>query len=197
MRNLLCCILFLSVFIACNNRKKTGEVTYTSEDGKEKATVNTNMSETQASAMQQKAEELQKLTPVTTDELKALLPEELMGARRSDVQATTATGTAMATAQYDINDSTDLSITIWDCGGPGGAGIYSLQYVTMFSYEADSDEEYTKAIEFDGKKGIEQCSKVDKDCKLIYFGGDRYLVSLEAENLTPDELKKISEKVVD
>jgi len=196
MRNLLFLFLLFSMIVsACNNNKKPGDVTVVSEDGEQKTTMNLSDMEKRNEEMQKQAQDLQNLTPVSMDELKAMLPEELMGAKRARMQATTAAGTGMATAQYDVNDSTELRVSIWDCGGPGGAGMFSLQYMTLFNYEADSEDEYTKTIEFDGKRGIEQCSKVEKDCKLTYFGGKRFLVTLEGENIGIDELKQVSKQI--
>ena len=69
----------ISILIACNNNKKSGEVTVTSEDGKTTATIDASNVAQAADAMQKKVEELQKLSPYTLDQMKALLPEELAG----------------------------------------------------------------------------------------------------------------------
>lgn len=196
MRNIITIISIALFFTACKNEKK-GEVTVTSEDGKTTTTMNVDAMQKQSDKMQEQMEELQKMTPVTMDELKALLPDELMGAKRTNRQVTTAAGTGMATAEYRVNDSTDLRVSIWDCGGPGGAGIYSMQYMTMYNYESESEDEYTKTVEFDGKRGFEQCSKVRNDCKLTFFGGKRYLVALEGDNIGAAALKEVAGKLVD
>ncbi len=184
------------LFAACNNNAKNPDtVKIKTEDGSD-VTIQANSMNEQAQKMEQRSEELQKLTPLTLDELKALLPEELLGAKKSKQQVTTAIGTGMATAEYKVNDSTELKVTIWDCGGPGGVGFYNMQYMTMFNFESDSDEEYTKTIEFDGKRGFEQCSKIEAECRLTYFGGDRFLVSLDGENISASELRDVSAQII-
>ncbi len=191
-------LLASAIFMACgNNDSKKGEVTITSEDGKEKTTINTEDAESKSEAMQRQVEELQKLEPISIEQLKAMMPEELMGAKRTKWQATNAAGTGMASAEYVLNDSTELKVNIFDCGGPGGAGIYSLQYMTMFNYESESDDEYTRSIEFDGKRGFEQCNKTNNNCKLTYFAGKRFMISLDGDNLSADELKKVADNIIE
>lgn len=76
---------------ACNNNKKPG-ITVTSEDGKTTATIQPNDLKEAADVYQKKAEELQKLSPYTLDQMKAMLPEELAGAKRAKFSANSAMG---------------------------------------------------------------------------------------------------------
>ena len=170
----------LILVLACNNNKKPG-VTVTSEDGKTTATINTNELSKTADAFQKKAEELQKLSPYTLDQMKAMLPEELAGTRRSKFSANSAMGAAFAEADYKINDSTDLELKIFDCAGQAGAGIYSMQYLGMMNFESESDDEYTKSVDFKGGKAIEHLNKRNNRATLTYLAGDRLLVTLEGK----------------
>ncbi|WP_276502951.1 hypothetical protein [Terrimonas pollutisoli] len=181
----------LTFLLACNNNKKPG-VTVTSEDGKTTATINTNELSKTADAFQKKAEELQKLSPYTLDQMKAMLPEELAGAKRSKFSANSAMGAAFAEADYKINDSTDLELKIFDCAGQAGAGIYSMQYLGMMNFESESDDEYTKSVDFKGGKAIEHLNKRNNRATLTYLSGDRLLVTLEGQNMDVDLLKKIA-----
>jgi hypothetical protein len=190
---ILSCMAAACLLAACNNNKKTVEAT--SDDGKEKVTVNVNQMDKVSEEMQKQAEELQKLPPLSLDELKALLPEQVMGAKRSNFQATSATGTGLATAEYSLNDSTNIQVNIWDCGGPAGAGIYSTQYLGMFNFQSESDNEYTKTIDFKGGKAIEHCQKDNSNCTLTYFTGKRFMVTLEGRNVHPDGLKQAADEL--
>ncbi|MEI2739032.1 MAG: hypothetical protein V9F01_09625 [Chitinophagaceae bacterium] len=125
--------------------------------------------------MQKVKEELGKLTPLTAEELKALVPEQLMGATRSDVDVNAAMGASVASADYQVNDSTDIHLNIIDCAGPGGAGIYGMQYLGLFNIQQEDEDEYTKTIDFNGGKAFENCQKTRNDCTLTYFGGSRFL----------------------
>ncbi|MEI9908506.1 MAG: hypothetical protein WDO71_01855 [Bacteroidota bacterium] len=96
----------------------------------------------------------------------------------------------MAHAEYKLNDSTELEVNIYDCGGPGGAGIYNMQYMSMLNYQSESETEYTKTIDFMGQKAFEHCNKNDNRCTLTYFTGKRFLVVVEGRNIHPDGLKQ-------
>ena len=175
---------------ACNNNKKSGETTITSDDGKEKVTIDVNQMQQAADAMEKKKEELTKLTPLTTDQLKALLPETLMGGKRTEYNVANTMGTGIATGEYQINDSVNVKLMIYDCAGTGGAGIYSMQYLGMMNFQQDSDEEYTKSVDFNGAKAFEHCEKATNDCTFTFFGGERFLVTLQGDHTGADALKQ-------
>ena len=198
MRILNFVFLFLTILmISCNQGDKAGKNGSAAGEGSsENIVMDENESEKAAREMQEKAEELVKLAPTSEDDMKALLPDELLGGKRSSIQTTTAMGTGSAMAQYDINDSTQLVVTIYDCGGPGGAGMYTNNYKSLFDTEKTTDTETKRIVEFDGKKGIEQCSKIEKACNLTYFTGKRFLISLNGDGLGGDELVRASEELI-
>ena len=181
-------IIFL-LLVACNNNKKQG-VTITKEDGNEKVTVDPGNLQKAAQEMQDRNEELKKLKPLTLEELKALMPAELLGAKQSDYNAVNYAGTGQASAKYKIDDSTRVELTVMDCAGAAGAGIYSMRF--LMNFEQDNEQEYTKSIEFKGNKAIENCKKTRNDCSFTYFTGDRFLVVLNGDNVGIDKLKDIA-----
>lgn len=189
MKQLTSLILAATIFLASCNGGKSKETTITSSDGKEKVTIDPTQVQDMAKDMQKKTEELQKLPPLTLDQLKALLPEELMGAKKTDVNVSTMMGTGFANAEYKINDTTQIKLNFYDCAGPAGSGVYSMQYMGMMNFQSENDNEYTKTVDFKGGKAIENCKKQSHDCTLTYFTGERYLVTLEGNNVTADELK--------
>ncbi len=176
---------------ACNNNKKPG-ITVTSEDGKTTTTIQPNDLKEAADVYQKKAEELQKLSPYTLDQMKAMLPEELAGAKRAKFSANSAMGAAYAEGEYPINDSTKVELKIFDCAGQAGAGIYSMQYLTMMNFQSESDDEYTKSIDFKGGKAVEHLDKRSNRSTLTYLAGDRLLVTLEGRNTSVDMLKQVA-----
>src|SRR5688572_13390939 len=114
------------IMLACNNDKKSGDVTVTSENGKSPATADASSMNRAAEAQQKQAEELQKLSPYTLDQMKTLLPEELAGAKRSDISVTSSMGAPYAEGSYPINDSTEIAVKVFDCAGHAGSGIYNM-----------------------------------------------------------------------
>ena len=190
MKKILSFLLPVIVLLACNNNKPKNTATFTSEDGKEQVTVDMNEMKNAAQNMAKIKAELSTLTPMTTEQLTALVPEKLMGADRKDLDVTAAMGASVASARYKINDSTNIKLNIFDCAGPGGAGIYSMQYLGMFNVQQDDEDEYTKTIDFNGGKAFENCKKTKNECTLTYFSGGRFLITLEGDNVGIDGLKQ-------
>jgi hypothetical protein len=181
----------ICLLTACNNNKKPG-ITVKSEDGKTTTTIQPNDLAEAADAYQKKAEELQKLSPYTLDQMKAMLPEEIAGAKRSKFSANSAMGAAYAEGQYPINDSTEIELKIFDCAGQAGAGIYSMQYLGMMNFQSESDDEYSKTIDFKGGRAVEHLDKRSNRGTLTYVSGDRLLVTLEGRNTGVDILKQVA-----
>jgi hypothetical protein len=180
---ILAAVLLLA---ACNNNKpKTA--TITTDDGK--VTFDANKMQSAAEDMEKQKKELEKLSPLTIDQLKAMIPETLMGAKRTNFQASTTMGAGLATGEYQINDSTNVKLNIYDCAGTAGAGIYSLQYLGMMNIQQESDDEYTKTVDFNGGKAYEHCNKSSNECTITYFSGGRFLVTLEGDHVGADALK--------
>lgn len=175
---------------ACNNKKPKDSITITSEDGKEQVTIDPTQMQNAAEEMEKQKNELEKLAPLTIDQLKAMLPETLMGVPRKSYEANASMGAGLATAKYEINDSMDVKLNIYDCAGPAGAGIYGMQYLGMMNIQQESDDEYTKSVDFNGGKAFEHCEKSTNDCTLTYFAGGRFLVTLEGDHVGADALKQ-------
>lgn len=194
MRQLMFPIMVVAFLLtACNNDKKTASTS--TDEGKTTVTNEVVKPDPVTDEMKKEAEQLQKLTPMSLDELKALLPQQIMGANRQNEQATSATGAGLATADYKLNDSTEIQVSIWDCAGPGGAGIYSSRYLGTFNTVSESSNEYTKAIDFRGQKSIEHCATQTNICWITYYTGKRYVVTLEGKNVHPDGLKQAANEL--
>jgi PBP1b-binding outer membrane lipoprotein LpoB len=196
MKKIISCILVVSLIAgACNNNKTKEGVTVNSKDVKETVTMDPNEVQHAAQDMAKMKEELGKLTPLSQDQLKALVPDQLMGTAHSAIDVNAAAGATIANTRYKMNDSTDVSLTIIDCAGPGGAGIYSLQYLGMYNMQEDNEEEYTKTIDFNGGKAFESCKKTRPECTLTYFSGGRFLVILEGDHVEMNELKNTAKSL--
>ncbi len=169
-------------------------MTVTSEDGKSKVSVDVNSAAAASDDMQKKMEELKKLTPLTTDQLKAMLPEEIMGMKRSNFSANSMMGYANAEATYkNENDDKRIELNIFDCAGEAGAGIYSLSYWTKMSMQSESDNGYTKTVDFDGDKAVETYEKGMDRYELTRFVSDRLLVTVKGEKTGLDAVKQTAQ----
>lgn len=166
-----------TVLAACNNNKPGEERTDTPIQNAVKD-------------VKKQEDELSKLQPLGLEQLKAMIPESLMGAKRTNIEANSSSGAGLAQGEYELNDSTTITLNIYDCGGPAGAGIYSMQYLGLENLQQETDEEYTRAIDFNGGKAFEQCEKATNDCTLSYFAGGRFMVTLESDHVGAEALKQ-------
>ncbi len=187
MFSFIACALFLS---ACDNNKNSVEKTSSSQDTAAKAKEDEKKVKEAAADLGDVKEELAKLSPISGDELKKLLPQTLIGSNQENGGVENSSGVNIASADYKLNDSMSLTLSIIDCAGPAGVGIYTTQHLGMAAAEGETEEEYTKAITINGDKGFENCTKEDNECALVWFTANRYLVSLEGASAA--ELKKIA-----
>jgi hypothetical protein len=178
---------FLLITAACNNNKKSGEVTI---KGDSESTTNTNDTAGKAEQMKNSMEELQNLKPLSLEELKALIPAEIMGAKQDDYNAVNYAGYGQASARYKINDSTQIKLNVSDCAGNAGAGLYNMRL--LMNFEQDNENEYIKSTNFNDQKAIESCKKKRNECSFTYFSGNRFMVIVEGDNIGIDQLKDVA-----
>jgi hypothetical protein len=78
-----------------------------------------------------------------------MLPEELAGMKRSNFNVHSQMGYSVGDATYR-NEGSDarLHLSIIDCAGEAGAGVYSLNYWTRMSMVTENDNGYSKTVDF-------------------------------------------------
>jgi len=196
MRKLFASLLAVSLlFFACKNDKKV-TVTDKNEDGTTTTTtVDMNNAVDNSEEMNKKMEELKKLTPLTLDQLKALLPEELNGMKRKEFNTSSALGYAFGQAKYEKDDTTEIELTIYDCAGEAGAGIYGLNYWTKMNMQSESSNGYTKTIDLSGTKAVESFEKGSNQYTLTYTANERLLVVLTGRNTGTDALRNVAKNL--
>jgi hypothetical protein len=184
-----CFILSLLLLAACNNNKKP-----TAADNKatnEKSTVDINKSAVDEglAVLEKKVEELNKLLPLSLDLVKALLPEELAGIKKTSADANNSMGFSAGQAEYVKDDTAKIRLSIFDCAGEAGSGFYSVNYWNKLNSNTGNEKGYTKTIDFNGGKAIEGFDKETAEYRLMYLSGDRYLVGISGEHIGLDAVK--------
>jgi len=188
-------ILIALCLIACNNDKKISTTEKNADGSETKTSVDVKAMTSSADEMNQKMDALKALTPLSTEQLKALLPSEINGIKQSEYNTSATAGYSVATGEYKKDDTTDLELTIYDCAGEVGAGLYSVTYWGAMNYQQESSTEYTKTIDFMGNKAIEHYNKNNHQSELTYVASDRLLVVLKGRNMSPEEVKSAAEKL--
>ncbi len=180
------------LFTACNNNKSKDEPAKPAERSDKEAVDRTKNG---LLDLEKQQEELGKLTPLGADQLKALVPEKLMGAQRTNHEVSDAMGANVASGEYEINDSVRIVLNIYDCAGAAGAGIYNLQFAGLLNNLHDNADEYIRSIDLNGNKGFEQCDKTTNDCAISYFTGGRFMVTISADHTGADVLKQAAKEL--
>ncbi len=185
MKRICLCLAAMAIFLASCNNKKSPEQKIAEQFQDNMKDMAEKMNENK-----ENMEKLQKLPPLSTDELKALIPETLMGAKRTSIEAASYSGTGSAQGKYKINDSTDIELRVYDCGGVAGYGFYSLSAMSLIDIDKEDEYGYTKTIKYGDGKATVQCQKSNNHCTLSWFTGERYWVSLEGDNVDAEALKQ-------
>ncbi|MFI5187622.1 MAG: hypothetical protein ACHQF0_12905 [Chitinophagales bacterium] len=196
MKSTILSLLTMGIFLASCNNNKPKPLTITSDDGKSKVSVDMSSVTAATSDMQKKMDELKKLTPLSTDQLKTMLPEEIMGMKRSSFNANSMMGFASAEATYkDSSSEKQINLSIFDCAGEAGAGVYSLSYWTKMNMQSETDNGYTKSVDFNGQKAVESYEKGNDSYELTYVASDRLLVTVKGEKTGLDAVKQTAQNL--
>jgi len=192
MKRVFVSLLVCIAIAACKGSKD--KITIKDENGN-KATIDVSGINEAAKKMEEnadKAEELKKLTPLSIDQVKALIPSELLGMQRSNFSANSAMGVSVGKGTYKGDDDKELNIEIIDCAGEMGASWYTMRYFSLWNFQQEDDNGYQKTIDFNGGKAIEKYTKANDRYELTYFGNDRFIVNVDGEKVGLDAIKQVA-----
>jgi hypothetical protein len=138
-------------------------------------------------------------TAVDFRELRALLPAEAAGLRRTDANGRKTGAFGMnvseATGQYGEGEGPRLEIKITDLGAMGpAAGMASLGWMTA-EIDSEGDRGYERTTKYQGRKGIEEYRTVDKSGSAKVMAGGRFMVEITGKNIEPAQLQAAAESV--
>lgn len=186
MKKIISVVFAVTVFtISCKNessKKSDGQ------NNKEKISSDSNNNQGDSQDIEKVKQQLVKLTPMSLDQIKALIPETLMNFKKTKSEAATNSGIGTAMAEYHPNDTTTITLNIYDCAGAAGADIYDTQFTGLVMNVQQGD---TKNIDINGVKGFEHCD--NNDCTITWFSGNRFIVTLLGDNTGSEILKKAAQ----
>jgi len=190
MKRIFICILLISGIVACKGPKD--KITIKNDKGDKVASVSVSEITKKAEENASKAEELKKLTPLTLEQVKALIPNELLGMPRSSFNASSSMGYSQAKGTYKGEGDKELDIEIIDCAGEMGAAWYSMRFFSLWNFQQEDDNGYQKTIDFKGGKALEKYTKSNDRYELTYFGNERFIVNVDGEKIGLDDVKKVA-----
>ncbi len=132
-------------------------------------------------------------------ELKEMLPEDLSGMKRTNAQGqkSGAMGFTLSTAEarYEAESGARIKLTITDAGAVAGmAGMALFAWAGM---EIDKEDEngYEKTTTIKGYRGFEKFNSSSKSSEVSLLIGGRFIVQLEGDDVSMDDLKSALDKV--
>ena len=145
--------------------------------------------------IEKRGEELKKTAPVSNDEFKTAVPETLLGMSRKELSLGETSMMEMnsATARYHSENGNEITLIINDGAGEMGSSLYTLTKLGLAA-DVKKQNEYgwQKTMDIAGNKSVVEEEK-NADfitSKITFIAKDRYLISLNSQGLTVEELKK-------
>ena len=139
-------------------------------------------------------EKLKNVEPLTNDQLKAFLPEQLLGLKRTELSVGDNSMMNLSTAEskYSDGDKKEIKLEIIDGAGETGSAIVSIMIMGLnVNKEKTTESGFEKSTEINGVKSIVSEDKNgDKiQSKIQTVLKNRYLVTLSADGFSYEELK--------
>lgn len=186
MKKLIALTLMALLLIACKN-----PVTEKIKETKEQVS-NTKNAVKEANKMQDDLKRLQEETPLTNDEMKAWLPDEIMGMKRTGYKAGQAAfiQIAQVEATYQNEDkSKKLVVQVIDGAGEMGAAA-TAGFRIVFSQDFEEEDEYKmrRTNKRDGIKVIEEYRKNSNRSDIQFMESDRFYFNAKGTNMDLDEV---------
>lgn len=140
-------------------------------------------------------ETLKKMTPLTNEELKALLPEELLGLKRKELSVgdNAMMQLASAEAKYSDGDQKKIKLEIMDGAGETGSAMVSILTMSFnMNKEKITETGYEKTAEINGNKAIikENSGENYVNSSIQMVAKNRYLITLTGDGISYDDLEK-------
>ena len=182
-------ILFVAalsvVFAACGGNKKPVE--------KPEATVKGISTPVDENA--KKLEELKKMPQLTLDQMRVLLPHELDSAKERNYAASTQFGYGLASIEYPKTKSRVIKVTLYDCAGELGSTNYFENYWNNLNVTKETEQEFTRTIDFMGGKAVENYKKDLNLSTLSFVIRDRLVIIIEGKNMKPEEIESVARQL--
>lgn len=140
-------------------------------------------------------ETLKKMTPLTNEELKALLPEEILGLKRKELSVgdNAMMQIASAEAKYSDGDQKKIKLEIMDGAGETGSAMVSILMMSFnMNKEKITETGYEKTAEINGNKAIikENSGENYVNSSIQMVAKNRYLITLTGDGISYDDLEK-------
>ncbi len=91
------------------------------------------------------------------------------------------------------DDTTEIKLSVFDCAGEAGSGIYGLNYWAKMNMQSETSSGYTKTVDFNGGRAVDTYDKNSGESTFTYAANDRLLIVLTGRNIGSDVLKQTAQ----
>jgi hypothetical protein len=131
--------------------------------------------------------------PVNFRDLKALLPEDLPGLKRTDARGekTSAFGVNVSEAEgrYESEDGKSVEIKIMDFGSMSGFVGMTATAWAFADVDRETDSGYERTTTYNGYKAFEKYDNSDQSGEIQVIVAKRFLVTTQGNNIAMDAIK--------
>lgn len=194
MKNALLLLSIALMLFAC----KDNPIVKKAKEAKENVTNTQNLIK-ESTKMQDDIKVLSEATPLTNDEMKAWLPEEVDGMKRTAFK-TGAMGMmniASVEATYTSEDKgRSFKVEVIDGAGEMGAlATAGLRMAFSMDFEEETESKTRKTVKKKGVKAIEEYDKRRNQSVIQFMQDNRFYIKATGTNMEMDELWDLIEEM--
>lgn len=186
MKKYVLALIVFSALLSCKDNPVSEKI----KETKDVVSNSTNAVQ-EMSKMQDDIKELQEITPLTNEELKSWLPDEVNGMKRISYKAGQAgmMGIASVEAAYANEDkSKKFTISIIDGAGQvGAAATAGMRMVMSQDFEEESENGSRRTVTKNGAKAIEEYRSGNNNSTIQLMEGNRFYLEAKGNNMDIDE----------
>ncbi len=189
MKKILIGLFLAGAILSCKDNPVSNKIRET-----KKTVSNTTNAVKEMTRVQDDLKDLSSLTPLTNEELKSWLPDQINGMKRISFKAGQASMMNISSieATYANEDkSKKFSISIIDgAGETGSMATMGMRMALSQDFEEEDENEYRKTITRKGQKGIEEYNSASNRTNIQIMGSKRFYLEAKGDNMNVDETWK-------
>ncbi|AFL80491.1 hypothetical protein Aeqsu_0990 [Aequorivita sublithincola DSM 14238] len=186
MRKYVLALFVFSALISCKDNPVSKKIKETKE-----AVSNSTNAVKEMTNMQDDIKELQEITPLTNEEFKSWMPDEVNGMKRISYKAGEVgmMGIASIEAAYANEDkSKKFTINIIDGAGQmGAAATMGMRMVMSQDFEEEDENGYKRTTTKNGTKAVEEYRSSNNNSKIQLLQSNRFYLEANGKNMDLDE----------
>ena len=132
-------------------------------------------------------------------EIRALLPEEAAGLRRTSARGKKTgafgAGVSEATGDYGEAGTPQLEIQITDLAAMGPLAAMADFGWTSAEIDSEGDDGYERTTQYEGRRGVEKYRTIDRTGSVKVMVAGRFMVEVKGDNIDPAQLRAAAEAI--